>query len=63
MEEKTYQLRIAGEFIGVESHDDDTEEKIFQAIFEESDDDKKEANLESGKTNRGMRFSLEVKTT
>lgn len=64
MEEKTYHLRIAGEFIGMENGKDDPEEEIFQAIFEEKNDEQQEANLESSKTtNRGLRFSLEVQST
>lgn len=62
MEEKTYHFKFAGEIIRAEDCEEDPEEKIFQAIFEENNEDAK-ANLETKKASKGLAFSLEIKTT
>lgn len=62
MGEKSTHFRIAGEFLKIEDSEDDSEEEVFQAIFEE-DNENSEASFESEETSQGLAFSLEIKTT
>lgn len=62
MKEKTYRIKIAGEIIGVEDCEKDPEEEVFQAIFEENNEEHK-ADLETRKASQRLAFSLEIKTT
>ncbi|MBS3787811.1 hypothetical protein KGY79_06390 [Candidatus Bipolaricaulota bacterium] len=60
MKETANHIRVAGEFIRTKNTEEDSEEEVFEAIFE-GEDDSSGVNVESKKNSHEMAFSLEIR--